>query len=107
MGVVPWADLIICKTRMNSLYHQGMSNPLMNFGLLFETILAAFFCYLDSPFNFNLGVRPLRLSHWFPAVPFSCIIVMYDEIRKYMMRRTTKVTVDEKTKQVFRDAGWL
>lgn len=23
--VVQWADLVICKTRMNSLYHQGMT----------------------------------------------------------------------------------
>lgn len=22
--VVQWADLVICKTRLNSLYHQGM-----------------------------------------------------------------------------------
>lgn len=105
--VVQWADLIICKTRMNSLYHQGMSNPLMNFGLVFETILACFFCYLDSPFNYNLGVRPLRLVHWFPAIPFSVIIVCYDELRKYWMRGSTKVTTDKSTKQVLRDAGWL
>lgn len=105
--VVQWADLIICKTRMNSLYHQGMANSFMNFGLVFEVILAAFFCYLESDFNYNLGVRPLRLVHWFPAVPFSCIIVMYDELRKYMMRKTTEVTVDDKTMQVFRDPGWL
>jgi sodium/potassium-transporting ATPase subunit alpha len=105
--VVQWADLIICKTRMNSLYHQGMSNPLMNFGLLFETILACFFCYWESNFTGALGVRPLRLVHWFPAVPFSCMIVSYDEIRKYMMRKTTIVTIDKGTKQVFRDPKWL
>ena len=39
--VVQWADLVICKTRMNSIYHQGMLNPAMNFGLIFETMLAA------------------------------------------------------------------
>merc|ERR1711934_504975 len=38
--VVQWADLMICKTRWLSIYHQGMINPAMNFGLVFETILA-------------------------------------------------------------------
>ena len=37
--VVQWADLMICKTRWLSIANQGMVNPLMNFGLLFETIL--------------------------------------------------------------------
>lgn len=105
--VVQWADLIICKTRINSLFHQGMSNKLMNFGLLFETILACGFCYIESAFNYSLGVRPLRLVHWFPAIPFSCIIVMYDEIRKYMIRRTSKEHEDELTGQNIRIAGWL
>merc|ERR1711971_924168 len=33
--VVQWADLIICKTRKLSVFHQGMSNWFMNFGLFF------------------------------------------------------------------------
>ena len=43
--VVQWADLIISKTRRNSLVQQGMSNWTLNFGLVFETALAAFMCY--------------------------------------------------------------
>merc|ERR550534_3655614 len=35
--VVQWADLIICKTRKNSVFQQGMKNHFMNFGLFFET----------------------------------------------------------------------
>merc|ERR1712172_227845 len=31
--VVQWADLIICKTRKNSVFQQGMKNHFMNFGL--------------------------------------------------------------------------
>merc|ERR1712115_700627 len=38
--VVQWADLIICKTRKNSVFQQGMKNHFMNFGLFFETALA-------------------------------------------------------------------
>merc|ERR1711950_122520 len=40
--IVQWADLIICKTRKNSVFQQGMKNGMMNFGLVFETLLAAF-----------------------------------------------------------------
>merc|ERR1712062_585763 len=32
--VVQWADLIICKTRRNSVFQQGMKNHFMNFGLV-------------------------------------------------------------------------
>ena len=35
--IVQWADLIICKTRKLSVFQQGMSNWVMNFGLCFET----------------------------------------------------------------------
>merc|ERR1719222_1773718 len=43
--VVQWADLIICKTRRNSIIHQGMRNHVLNFGLIFETLMAAFPSY--------------------------------------------------------------
>merc|ERR1712088_569340 len=43
--VVQWADLIICKTRKLSVFQQGMKNHFMNFGLFFETALAAILSY--------------------------------------------------------------
>merc|ERR1712196_484083 len=55
--IVQWADLVICKTRMNSIYHQGMENAAMNFGLVFETILGSFLCYV--PALNAVGTRPL------------------------------------------------
>merc|ERR1711894_137942 len=45
IGAVQWADLIICKTRKNSVFQQGMKNHFMNFGLIFETVLAAVLSY--------------------------------------------------------------
>lgn len=104
--VVQWADLVICKTRMNSLYMQGMINPAMNFGLIFETILAGFLCFLPGLAT-GLGTRPIRLLHWVPAVPFSIVIFLYDETRKYLMRRDTKITQSDDTGQLFRDPCWL
>ena len=102
--VVQWADLLICKTRWLSIYHQGMRNPAMNFGLIFETILAAALCYIPGVTT-GLGTRELRLLHWVPAVPFSIVIFLYDEVRKYIMRATsTPVTQGQ---QVLMSYGWL
>merc|ERR1711976_91 len=84
--VVQWADLIICKTRKLSVFQQGMSNMVMNFGLLFETALA---CVLSYTPGMDKGLRmyPLYFSWWLPALPFSLLIFIYDECRKTLLRR--------------------
>jgi hypothetical protein len=104
--VVQWADLMICKTRWLSIRQQGMSNPLMNFGLLFETILGACVCFV--PFlNAALQTRPLRFTHWMPGMPFMVLIFMYDETRKYLMRTGSSDTVDPQTGQVTKNFNWV
>jgi len=110
--VVQWADLMICKTRWLSIRQQGMTNPLMNFGLLFETILGAAVCFV--PFlNIALQTRPLRLTHWFPGMPFMVLIFAYDELRKYMMREgflgmpASKDVTDPISGQVKKSYNWV
>jgi sodium/potassium-transporting ATPase subunit alpha len=83
--VVQWADLVACKTRELSLRTQGLRNGTLNFGICFETLLGAFFCYC-TPLNKPLNTRPLAFLHWLPALPFSIIILCYDECRKFFMR---------------------
>merc|ERR1711923_264518 len=83
--VVQWADLIICKTPKNSVFQQGMSNWVMNFGLVFETLLACFLSYTPG-IDKGLKMYPLKLNWWFPAVPFSLLIFCFDEIRKWILR---------------------
>jgi hypothetical protein len=92
--VVQWADLMICKTRWLSIADQGMVNPLMNFGLLFETILGSLMCYF-TPLGAALNTRPLRFTHWFPGMPFCIFIFLYDECRKWLMRKTEKGEIDD------------
>eukprot|EP00639_Heterosigma_akashiwo_P015433 CAMPEP_0206397180 /NCGR_PEP_ID=MMETSP0294-20121207/23281_1 /ASSEMBLY_ACC=CAM_ASM_000327 /TAXON_ID=39354 /ORGANISM="Heterosigma akashiwo, Strain CCMP2393" /LENGTH=1388 /DNA_ID=CAMNT_0053852161 /DNA_START=101 /DNA_END=4267 /DNA_ORIENTATION=- len=104
--IVQWADLLICKTRWLSLRQQGMTNSVMNFALFFETLLAGWLCYF-LPINVGLGTRNLRFTHWFPAIPFSMAIFMYDEVRKGLMRISSPEVVDKATGQVVRQAGWL
>jgi len=84
--IVQWADLIICKTRKNSVFQQGMKNHFMNFGLLFETSLAAFLSYTPG-MDKGLRMYPLKPTWWLPALPFSVLIFCYDEIRKTLLRR--------------------
>ena len=57
--IVQWTDLIICKTRRNSLFKQGMSNWMLNFGLVFETLLAAALSYTPG-LDKGLNMYPLK-----------------------------------------------
>merc|ERR1712137_91430 len=84
--IVQWADLIICKTRKNSVFQQGMKNHFMNFGLCFETLLAVILCYTPG-MDKGLRMYPLKINWWIPAMPFSLLIFIYDECRKTLLRR--------------------
>merc|ERR1711992_111119 len=94
--VVQWADLIICKTRKNSVFQQGMKNWVMNFGLVFETLLACFLSYTPG-MDKGLKMYPLKLNWWFPAVPFSALIFVFDETRKYLLRTFPGGWVEKET----------
>jgi len=94
--VVQWADLIICKTRKLSVFQQGMNNWVMNFGLIFETLLAAFLSYTPG-MDKGLKMYPLKFSWWLPALPFSLLIFVFDETRKFLLRRNPGGWVEKET----------
>jgi len=94
--VVQWADIIICKTRRLSIVHQGMRNHVLNFGLLFETLLAAFLSYCPG-MDKMLRMYPLKINWWVPAMPFSVLIFVYDEIRRFILRRNPGGWVEDET----------
>ncbi|CAI4223313.1 unnamed protein product [Auanema sp. JU1783] len=83
-------------TRRNSLVQQGMGNWTLNFGLVFETALAWFMCYCPGLDN-GLRMYGLRFSWWFCALPFSVIIFIYDEVRRYLIRRYPGGWVEKET----------
>ncbi|MGH0130402.1 UNVERIFIED_CONTAM: hypothetical protein FKN15_018299, partial [Acipenser sinensis] len=85
--VVQWADLIICKTRRNSVFQQGMKNKILIFGLFEETALAAFLSYCPG-MDVALRMYPLKPGWWFCAFPYALLIFVYDEIRKLIIRRS-------------------
>jgi len=84
--IVQWADLIICKTRRNSILQQGMKNQFLNFALVFETALAAVLCYTPG-MDQALRMYPLYFDWWLTALPFSILIFLYDEARRFLLRR--------------------
>ncbi|XP_012544719.1 sodium/potassium-transporting ATPase subunit alpha isoform X3 [Bombyx mandarina] len=94
--VVQWADLIICKTRRNSIIHQGMRNWALNFGLIFETALAAFLSYTPG-MDKGLRMYPLKFVWWLPAIPFMLSIFIYDEIRRFYLRRNPGGWLEQET----------
>nr|QBF51208.1 Na+/K+-ATPase alpha-subunit 1c1 [Heteropneustes fossilis] len=94
--VVQWADLIICKTRRNSVFQQGMKNKILIFGLFEETALAAFLSYCPG-MDVALRMYPLKPNWWFCAFPYSLLIFIYDEIRKLIIRRSPGGWVERET----------
>uniref|UniRef100_A0A671TJC2 Sodium/potassium-transporting ATPase subunit alpha n=1 Tax=Sparus aurata TaxID=8175 RepID=A0A671TJC2_SPAAU len=94
--VVQWADVIICKTRRNSVFQQGMRNKILIFGLFEETALAAFLSYCPG-MDVALRMYPLKPSWWFCAFPYSFLIFVYDEIRKVILRRSPGGWVEKET----------
>lgn len=57
--VVQWFVLLVCKTRRNSLFQQGVDNQVLNFGIVFETALALFLSYAHWT-SVTLRMYPLR-----------------------------------------------
>jgi sodium/potassium-transporting ATPase subunit alpha len=62
-----------------------MKNWFLNFGLVFETCLAAMLSYTPG-MDKGLRMYPLKFAWWLPALPFSALILTYDECRKFILR---------------------
>lgn len=84
--MVQVTDVMICKTRRNSLFRQGMKNWVLNFGILFEIAVACVVCYAPS-MDTIFRTYPLKPAWWLPGVPYAVIILIYDELRKLWIRR--------------------
>lgn len=81
------ADVIICRTRRQSLFTIGIfSNKLVWLGILTELLLLALISYV--PFmNTLFGTAPLEPWHLLLSVPFALVILFGDETRRFFVRR--------------------
>uniref|UniRef100_A0A8B9VYH9 Potassium-transporting ATPase alpha chain 2 n=1 Tax=Anas zonorhyncha TaxID=75864 RepID=A0A8B9VYH9_9AVES len=81
------ADLIIRKTRRNSIFQQGLfRNKVIWVGIFSQIGIALILSYGLGHVT-ALNFTPLRFQYWFVAVPFAILIWVYDEVRKLLIRR--------------------
>ncbi|XP_008590050.1 PREDICTED: potassium-transporting ATPase alpha chain 2 [Galeopterus variegatus] len=80
------ADLIIRKTRRNSIFQQGLfRNKVIWVGIASQIVIALILsCGLGSVRA--LSFTTLKPQYWFVAVPFAILIWVYDEVRKLLIR---------------------
>ena len=75
-----------CIKKIIMCLPHSFRNYYLLFGLLSETVLAIFLAYcpwLDTA----LRMFGLRLEWWLTALSFSLLIFIYDEVRKFLLRR--------------------
>ena len=93
---VQLADLIICKTRMVSVFHQGWGNPFMSYSVLFSFALGFAIVYIPFISDIARG-HPITFVEMTATVPFFILIVIYDEMRKGWIRKYPKGWIHRNT----------
>lgn len=81
--------LFACRTRILSVFQNGVRNSALIFSLVLEVFVSAVLVYFPL-LRSGFDVRPLKLIHWLPGVPFGMFILFYDECRKWFIRRHLK-----------------
>lgn len=81
------ADVLICRTRRQSLFNVGLlNNRLVLLGIFAELVLLALICY--TPWcNLLFNTAPLEYWHFLLSVPFALLIFFGDEVRRVFVRR--------------------
>lgn len=79
-------SVFACKTRVLSLFEHGLNNLAIIGAVFVEFVVALTIIYLPS-LRAGFAVRPLQLHHWIPALPFGALILVYDEMRKWLVRK--------------------
>lgn len=67
----------------------------MIFGWCSEYILSIILAYIE-PVNLVFSTRDLTMNHYIlPAVPFSILMLIFDETRKYLIRNFKRYDKDK------------
>src|SRR5690606_5535038 len=81
------ADVMICRTRHQSLFTIGVfSNRLVLLGVFVELALLGALSYVPT-LNVVFGTAPLSWWHIALSVPFALFILAADELRRLLVRR--------------------
>ncbi|MES1920529.1 hypothetical protein MHBO_002192 [Bonamia ostreae] len=84
--IVQVADVMISKTRRNSVFLQGMGNLIMNIGIAIEFLAISFLIYTPKV-NRALSFNNVSVLFWVPPLPFFMGIFGLDEMRKLLIRK--------------------
>ncbi len=80
------ADVIICRTRRQSLFTVGVfTNRLVWLGIATELVLLGLIAYVPAV-NVFFGTAPLELWQLSLSVPFALLILFGDELRRVFVR---------------------
>lgn len=80
------ANVMISRTRRRSLWEAGLfSNAFIWLGIIIELLLLALIVYLPQTQAF-FGTQPLTLGELLLGLPFAFLIILFDELRKYLIR---------------------
>eukprot|EP00172_Hildenbrandia_rubra_P000649 Plantae.Rhodophyta-Hildenbrandia_rubra.ctg13534.p1 GENE.Plantae.Rhodophyta-Hildenbrandia_rubra.ctg13534~~Plantae.Rhodophyta-Hildenbrandia_rubra.ctg13534.p1 ORF type:complete len:1169 (+),score=203.15 Plantae.Rhodophyta-Hildenbrandia_rubra.ctg13534:522-4028(+) len=89
------AALLTCKTRILSLFQRKIKNKAILLSLVLEFSIALALVYFPL-LQFGFETRSLRFVHWLPALPFALFIIIYDEVRKLMIRSALRADQEHK-----------
>lgn len=81
------ADVLICRTRRASILSVGVfSNRLVWLGIGVELAMLGAILYVPA-LNHVLGTAPLALWQLSLGLPFAILVLVADELRRYLLRR--------------------
>jgi sodium/potassium-transporting ATPase subunit alpha len=84
------ADVIICRTRRQSLLTVGiLTNRLVLLGIATELLLLACIAYIPA-FNVFFGTAPLAPWQLALSIPFAILILLGDELRRALVRNNNR-----------------
>ncbi|XP_076222998.1 sodium/potassium-transporting ATPase subunit alpha [Nomia melanderi] len=89
-------DLVMCKTRMNSILQQGMDNWFLNFSFIFEIIITGILIYVPGTEKI-FKTMPLSVYWYWPCLPLGLFLWIYDELRRLCIRKFPGGIIEQET----------
>ncbi|CAI9604483.1 unnamed protein product [Staurois parvus] len=88
-------NTLIRKTRKNTLFTRNFfRNKMIFLGLLSQVGIGLFMCYIPG-MDEALHFMNIRVQYWFVGIEYTILILVYDEIRKLLIRRFPGSGVEE------------
>ena len=78
--------LLMCKSTVKSLFTEGIKNKVILMGLALMFGLASFLVYVPGVQSV-FATNSLPYMYWLIPLPFTCLLITLEELRKYTIRR--------------------